>query len=125
MPAFLKLPLGTTNRDRRRQDINLKYRFPYVPGRLLAALRLASMAAVLAGCSAVGDYRAPQAPQSTAYAPASAPVATQTASAPVAVGAAQRLDPARDIPYDWWTLFQSPKLNALIERALKANPSIA
>jgi NodT family efflux transporter outer membrane factor (OMF) lipoprotein len=29
-----------------------------------------------------------------------------------------------DIPAQWWTLFRSPRLNALIERSLKANPNV-
>ncbi len=29
-----------------------------------------------------------------------------------------------DIPGQWWTLFHSPKLNALVEEALKANPTL-
>ena len=31
----------------------------------------------------------------------------------------------RDIPFEWWQLFKSPALNALVERAFKANPTIA
>jgi len=31
---------------------------------------------------------------------------------------------AKDIPFDWWKLFQSPQLNALIERTLKNSPTI-
>ena len=30
-----------------------------------------------------------------------------------------------DIPAQWWTLFKSPKLNRLVEQALKANPDVA
>src|SRR6202030_2121330 len=37
----------------------------------------------------------------------------------------QRLIGGRDIPFEWWELFQSPALNALVERAFKANPTIA
>lgn len=82
------------------------------------------LAALLAGCAAGPDFSRPAAPAATAYAPASAPLAAQTAAASAPVGAAQRLEPAKDIPYDWWTLFQSPQINSLIERAFKANPSI-
>jgi NodT family efflux transporter outer membrane factor (OMF) lipoprotein len=38
---------------------------------------------------------------------------------------AQHLIAGRDIPFEWWELFQSPALNSLIERAFKANPTIA
>ncbi|HEY5995116.1 MAG TPA: efflux transporter outer membrane subunit [Gallionellaceae bacterium] len=82
------------------------------------------LAALLAGCAAGPDFSRPAAPAASAYAPASAQLATQTAAASAPLGAAQRLDPARNIPYDWWTLFQSPQINSLIERAFKANPNI-
>lgn len=39
-------------------------------------------------------------------------------------GESQRFDPAADIPFDWWTLFQSREINSLVERAFKANPTI-
>src|SRR5580658_3468686 len=29
-----------------------------------------------------------------------------------------------DIPGQWWTLFQSPKLNDLVQQSLKANPDV-
>ena len=29
-----------------------------------------------------------------------------------------------DIPGQWWTLFRSPELNALVEEALRANPDV-
>ena len=29
-----------------------------------------------------------------------------------------------DVPADWWTVYQSPALNALVEQALKANPDL-
>jgi NodT family efflux transporter outer membrane factor (OMF) lipoprotein len=48
-----------------------------------------------------------------------------SAAAPVHGGEAQRLIKDRDIPFEWWQLFQSPALNALVERAFKANPTIA
>jgi len=47
-----------------------------------------------------------------------------SASAPVQGGAAQRLINDRDIPFEWWQLFQSPALNALIAQAFRANPTI-
>jgi len=31
----------------------------------------------------------------------------------------------QDVPAQWWTVFQSPALNALVEQALKANPDLA
>ena len=48
----------------------------------------------------------------------------ETASAQTPHGEAQRFDPTKDITAEWWTLFQSPQLDALIKRAIKANPNI-
>ncbi len=47
-----------------------------------------------------------------------------TAAEDTGGGAAQRFIAGMDIPSQWWTLFQSPKLNRLIEQALKANPQV-
>ena len=48
----------------------------------------------------------------------------QTASAPVAGGETQHFVQGLDIPGQWWTLFRSPALNALVEQAIKANPTL-
>ncbi len=45
-------------------------------------------------------------------------------SAPIAGGEAQRFVDGMDIPGQWWTLYQSPELNALIERALAHSPTL-
>lgn len=95
---------------------------PSAPKARQATLAAAILAAALAGCAAGPDFTRPAAPASSGYAPAGAP--EETAAAPVSAGAAQRFDTQRDIPYDWWTLFQSKPLNDLIERAFKANDSI-
>lgn len=79
--------------------------------------------AALAGCAAGPDFKRPPAPAADGYAPAGH-LPESTASAPVPAGESQRFNPAADVPFDWWTLFQSPQINALIERAFKANPSI-
>jgi NodT family efflux transporter outer membrane factor (OMF) lipoprotein len=39
-------------------------------------------------------------------------------------GDAQHFIADKDVPGEWWTLFQSPKLNALEEQALKSNPNV-
>lgn len=73
---------------------------------------------LLAGCAAGPDYHAPAAPDAAAYTPH--PI-TQTDTAD---GVAQRLVPGQDLPAQWWTLFGSPALNALIEEALRHNPDL-
>ncbi len=77
---------------------------------------------VLAGCAAGPDFRKPEAPTAKVYAPKPLPARTAQADAPL--GGAQTFVAAQQIPSDWWTLFGSAKLNALIERALRANPDI-
>ena len=85
---------------------------------IAAALSLAAT-----GCAVGPNFRAPPPPATRRYLPA--PLPSRTASAPVAGGQAQRFVAARDIPGDWWTLFRSPQLNALIARALRHNPNLA
>lgn len=82
----------------------------------------AALLAALAGCAVGPDFKRPGAPAAHDYAPKALPATT--ASADVTGGAVQHLDPAKDIPFDWWRLFQSPQLNSLIERAVKGNPTI-
>jgi NodT family efflux transporter outer membrane factor (OMF) lipoprotein len=88
--------------------------------RRLAAAALA--ATLLGGCAVGPDFQRPQTPAATQYLPE--PLAPATASAPVAAGEAQRFHQGRDLPRDWWHLFQSPALDALIDQALKNSPSI-
>lgn len=76
----------------------------------------------LAGCAVGPDYQRPPAPQAKDYAPASLP--DKTASAPVAAGDAQQLVASMDIPGQWWTLFHSDALNAMIEEALRHNADL-
>ncbi len=84
---------------------------------------LVGAAAFAAGCAVGPRYHRPEAPANAGYAPAALP--ETSASAPIHGGEAQRLINDRDIPFEWWQLFQSPALNALVERAFKANPTIA
>lgn len=86
----------------------------------LLALALAS--AALAGCTVGPDFMKPAEPEATGYAPW-AP-ATTAATPNVIGGGAQHFAAGGDIPAQWWELFHSQPLNALIERALKNNPDL-
>lgn len=79
--------------------------------------------AVLTGCAVGPDFKRPPVPDANGYAPTGR-ISEATASAPVLAGEQQRFNPTADIPFDWWTLFQSPQINSLIKRAFKANPSL-
>jgi NodT family efflux transporter outer membrane factor (OMF) lipoprotein len=78
---------------------------------------------LIAGCAVGPDFKRPDAPVANGYAPTKA-ISEATTSAPVLAGESQRFNTTADIPFDWWTLFQSPQINSLIQRAFKANPSI-
>jgi NodT family efflux transporter outer membrane factor (OMF) lipoprotein len=80
-------------------------------------------AALLASCAVGPRYHKPDAPANAGYAPA--PLPQTSASAPIHGGEVQRLIDGRDIPFEWWELFKSPDLNALVEQAFRANPTIA
>ncbi len=75
----------------------------------------------LSGCAVGPDFKAPAGPAATGY--SAQPVSRETASAPVVGGEAQHLVDA-NVPADWWHLFRSPALDALVDEALRASPSV-
>ena len=80
-------------------------------------------AGLLSACAVGPDFKAPQAPRNAAFVPAGQ-IAPETTATPLSGGQAQRFVDGMDIPGQWWTLFQSAQLNALIERALKNSPTL-
>jgi NodT family efflux transporter outer membrane factor (OMF) lipoprotein len=84
---------------------------------------LGALLASLAACAVGPNFKRPAAPSAPGY--GSAPMQGETASAEGTGGNAQHFIPGMDIPGQWWTLYQSEKLNHLIDVALKANPNIA
>ena len=78
--------------------------------------------ALLSGCAVGPDFHRPAAPTVSGY--TREPLSPQTASAEVPGGAAQRFLHGQDVAGPWWAVFQSPELNALVEKALQANPTI-
>ncbi|HTH68824.1 MAG TPA: efflux transporter outer membrane subunit [Rhodanobacter sp.] len=78
---------------------------------------------LMAGCAVGPDFKRPAAPDVSGY--VAHPLATTASSADVAGGEAQHFANGGDIPADWWTLFHSAPLNALIEQSLKHNPDLA
>jgi NodT family efflux transporter outer membrane factor (OMF) lipoprotein len=89
---------------------------------LIRSIPLVVTVALASSCAVGPRYHRPEAPANAGYAPTTLP--QSSASAPVHGGAAQRLIGDRDVPFEWWQSFQSPALNALVERAFKANPTI-
>ncbi len=77
---------------------------------------------LLASCAVGPDYERPALPASSGYGITPQPSATNAKA--IDNGEEQRLAVGKDISHNWWTLFQSPALNALIEQAFAASPTI-
>jgi NodT family efflux transporter outer membrane factor (OMF) lipoprotein len=79
----------------------------------MRALAFATVGGLLAaGCAVGPDFQRPAAPEVKGYLP-TAPAAGD-----------QRFVDGGRISAQWWELFHSPSLNALVQRALSANPNI-
>ena len=85
----------------------------------LAAIPVLALTLLTSGCALGPDFQRPAAPDVSAYHPRGMP-------GPVAGGTepTQQFDPARDIAAQWWTLFQSPALSALVDKAFAGNPTL-
>lgn len=86
------------------------------------ALRLrasAAMLAVLGGCAVGPDFQRPTPPQTERYTRDALPAATA-----VADGRAQRFATGTALTADWWQLFKSPSLDAVVRQALASNPTL-
>ncbi|QNB14196.1 efflux transporter outer membrane subunit [Paraburkholderia tropica] len=77
---------------------------------------------VLAACAVGPDFHAPAAPDTPTYTREALPSAT--ASAPGTGGAPQTFASADHAPRAWWTQFGSPALDALVDEALRASPTL-
>lgn len=92
----------------------------YNPVRALAALILAGL---LAGCAVGPDFKRPAVPDVPGY--TAAPLPARTASAPTALGDAQHFSTGASVSTQWWQGLGSSKLDALIEQAFQASPTLA
>src|SRR3954454_3522989 len=75
-----------------------------------------------AACVVGPNFKAPALPAVSTY--DAKPVETTAATPGVPGGQAQRFVRGADIPADWWTLFHSKPLNALIAQALAHNADL-
>jgi NodT family efflux transporter outer membrane factor (OMF) lipoprotein len=77
----------------------------------------------VAACAVGPDFHAQTAPQGAGYTPErpANPIATPHVTA----GAGQHFAYGHDLPGDWWTLFHSGTLDALVKRGLTNSPDIA
>ena len=80
------------------------------------------LALTLGGCAVGPNFHRPPAPSTQAY--TARPLPRQTSFAPVPGGAVQRIVVGGAIPGEWWRLFHSQSLDAVIRQALKASPDL-
>ena len=79
--------------------------------------------ATLTVCACVGpNFHRPAPPAPTRF--TAEPLPPETASASGPGGAAQTFLAGADVPTNWWTLFGSAQLDALVATALRANPDV-
>ena len=88
--------------------------------RVAAGALVAAMP--LWGCAVGPDFLHPAAPDVDRYTLEA--LAPRTSSTDAPTGRSQRFVRGRDIPQEWWRLFKSSALNALIERALNNSPTL-
>jgi NodT family efflux transporter outer membrane factor (OMF) lipoprotein len=84
---------------------------------------LSCIATVALAACAADALRPPAIPVADRYTPT--PVVVPGAGADVPGGEAQQLITGKDIAAQWWTLFQSPTLDAMVRRALEGSPTLA
>jgi len=75
--------------------------------------------ALLGGCAVGPNFVRPAAPDTDRYTHEAQPEATVKAD-----GQAQHFTPGTDIPADWWRLFKSPQLDAVVRQAISNNPTL-
>lgn len=80
-------------------------------------------AGLLTGCAVGPDFQRPPAPTVTGYSSEALPA--QTTEAPGHLGNAQQIGLVDQISPDWWRVLASDKLDALIDQALHASPTLA
>jgi NodT family efflux transporter outer membrane factor (OMF) lipoprotein len=90
----------------------------HLSSRGLACLALA-VSLLLGGCAVGPDFKKPAAPDVSHY--TATPLSSTVGSPNVVDGEAQHFVEGGDVAADWWTLFHSKPLNALIEQSLAGN----
>jgi NodT family efflux transporter outer membrane factor (OMF) lipoprotein len=86
------------------------------------AITVLAALVLISGCAVGPNFRPPAAPVLTAYTRPS--FSAKTTSADILGGEEQRFLLDQDLPGEWWTLLGSPPLNALMAKAIEANPTL-
>ena len=79
--------------------------------------------ACLSACAVGPDFKQPDSPKTNSY--TEKPVSKTLVNVPgVPGGTSQELIEGADIEAQWWALYKSPELDALIKKALQQNPNL-
>ncbi len=105
--------MSLQNRQRRRHDAS----HAYAGG---SSSLLVALLCLLSGCAVGPNFVRPKAPPLNHYSNGTDP--TQTAAVD---GTAQHFSPGAQLAADWWHLFRSPELDAVMSEAITSNPGLA
>lgn len=81
----------------------------------MPVLACLAISGALAGCMVGPDFKTPSPPSVSSFTPNSGEAGNETNV---------RLRAGQDIAADWWTIFRSPQLDALIKEAIAHNPDL-
>ena len=95
-------------------------RAPSRPGRVARRGAGIGLCVMLGACAVGPNFKPPAPPQVSHYASGEDPQRTVAAA-----GVAQHFTSGAAVSANWWKLFKSPKLDALVEEALARNPGLA
>jgi NodT family efflux transporter outer membrane factor (OMF) lipoprotein len=90
--------------------------------RFVVGISALAEAILLTSCAVGPDFRSPAPPDTEQYTVGSLP--QRTSSSDARDGQSQHFDTGRDIPQEWWALFRSRRLNAIVAQALQNNPNL-
>ena len=93
--------------------------------RKLKSLSVILLSGVMTSCMVGPNFHSPQAPATHRYTSTSMPKKTASTSGLRQGGQAQYFVDGKDIPGEWWKLFRSPQLDALVRQGLANSPNLA
>ncbi|SNX27765.1 efflux transporter, outer membrane factor (OMF) lipoprotein, NodT family [Polynucleobacter meluiroseus] len=81
------------------------------------------LAGLISACAVGPDFKQPEPPKTNSY--TENPLPQKLVTTPgIPGGEVQEFAQGVDIAADWWTLYHSPELDALIKKALQQNPTL-
>jgi len=88
------------------------------------AFAAVAVGALITSCAVGPNFKKPTVPAGATNGYAPTPFSSTSSTTNIAGGEAQHFNTNLDIPFDWWKAFECPELNSLVEKALRANPTI-